>query len=139
MPSPSRMRYNLGWYEGTLAWECQPYKELLHEPTDTVLSSGSTLVNLGDVPERPKITITGSGSFGLLVNNEAFTLTDLTAEQGGAIIDCDACEALDYSGVTLITQQSAGEFPQLRTGATSLSWTGANITSVTIQRRQRWL
>ena len=133
-----KLSYNLDWFEGTLAWECQPYKELLHEPTDTLLSSGTTVKNLGDVPEHPLITVTGSGDFALTVNGEVFTVTGLTAQQGGAVIDCDACEVTTPAG-ELITVQSAGEFPVFSRGANAVSWTGAGITAVAIQRRQRWV
>ena len=133
-----KLSYNLGWFEGTLAWECQPYKELLHEPTDVLLSSGSALKNLGDVPERPLFTVTGSGDFALTVNGETFTITGITAEQGGAVIDCDACEVSTPAG-ELITIQSAGAFPELAPGVNSVSWTGSGITQVTALRRQRWL
>ncbi len=135
----NKLSYNLGWYEGTLAFECQPLKELLHEPTDVLLSSGSTLYNVGDVPEKPLFTVTGSGDFALTVNDEAFAVADITAEQGGCIIDCDTCEVLTYDGTTLMTGQSAGEFPVFKAGSNTISWTGASVTGVTVQRRQRWL
>lgn len=135
----NKISYHLDWYEGTLAWECQPYKELLHEPTQTLLSASNTLRNLGDVEEKPLITVAGSGDFALTVNGKVFTVTGITAEQGGCVIDSDACEVLTYDNTTLITAQSAGEFPVLTPGSNTISWTGASVTGVTVLRRQRWL
>ena len=134
----NKVSYNLGWYEGTLAWECQPLKEMLYEPTDTLLSSGTTLYNIGDAPEKPLITVTGSGDFALTVGSAVFTITGITAAQAGAVIDCDACEVLTPAG-DLITNQSAGEFPEFAVGSNTVSWTGASVTGVAALRRQRWV
>lgn len=135
----NKVSYHLEWYEGTLAWEVQPYKELLHEPTETLLSAGSTVVNLGDVKERPLITVTGSGDFAITVNGAVFAVSGITAEMGGCIIDSDACEVLTLDGTQLITNLSAGEFPLFRRGSNAVSWTGSGITNVTALRRQRWI
>ena len=58
----SKHSYNLDWWEGEVQFYCQPLKEKLQEETVTVTSSGTSVLNAGDVIAKPHIVATANAT-----------------------------------------------------------------------------
>lgn len=142
-----KLSRNLDKYVGEIQFYCQPLKEKLHEEKITVTSSGSTVMNTGDVICSPmfKVTVSGSGSgksISLTVSgngtpeSNTIAVTNLT---GGDVIwiDSDAMEVLNADKSALLTVNSAGHFPVMAPGANTI--TGSGWGSIEIERRERFL
>ena len=130
---------HLEWYEAQVQIYCQPLKELIHEP-EYAYVSGATLTNLGDTTEKPVLTLEGAyGDLAVSAGGKTLTITGLDQELGGCVIDSGANALLSYDKTLLLTNLTAGEFPALPVGASSIQLTGSHIGTVTIGRRQRWV
>ena len=95
------------------------------------------IVNRGNVESRPVMTIHGTGTVKLSINDvELFTLTMGTA--GYITIDSEQMEA--YKGDTLMNRSVSGDYDKLvlRQGTNKVSWTG-NVSKVVIQKYGRWI
>ena len=139
--------YNLDWWTGEVQFYCQPLKQLLQESKVTVTSSGTTVINSGDVECRPlyKVTVaSGKTSITLTTGwtddgvsmQRTIAVTGLT---GGSVyyIDCDVMEVYDANRTTLLTKKSSGSFPVMGQGANTVTFT--NIGSLEITKRERYL
>ena len=128
---------NLDWWVGEIQFYCQPLKELLNEPKVTISSSGSAVMNAGDVQSRPKITATANAtSLTITAGGNTLTVTGLTSGQK-YIIDSDIMEVTDNAETTILTQNSTGDFPMLEPGSNTI--TGSGWSSLEIDRRERFL
>lgn len=131
--------HNLDWWVGECQFYCQPEKELLREETVEITSSGSTVLNAGDMRAKPKITATASGtSMTITINGRTLTLTGLTSGKD-YVIDCKICEvSITESNVTTLkTKDSSGKFPYLEPGSNAV--TGSGWSKLVFDRRQRFL
>ena len=130
---------NLDWWEGEVQFYCQPLKEKLHSATAEVTSSGTAVLNTGDVNSRPKITATASGtSVTVAAGGNSLTVTGLTSGKN-YVIDSETMEvSLTESGTTtLLTKNSEGDFPVLKPGSNSV--TGSGWSKLVIDKRERFL
>ena len=130
---------NLDWWEGEIQFYCQPLKEKLQTETETVTTSGTDVINTGDVRSKPKITATASGtSMTVAAGDNSLTITGLTSGKE-YVIDSETMEvSLTESGTTtLLTANSSGDFPELDPGANSV--TGSGWSSLVIEKRERFL
>jgi len=130
---------NMDIWTGEVQFYCQPLKQLLADPMVTITSSGTSVVNRGDVTAKPvwKVTIgSNSTSINLAAGGKTLTVTGLTA--GNVIwIDSEIMEVWNADGTILMTQHSTGEFPVLLQGANSV--TGSGWSKIEIERRERFL
>ena len=134
-----RHSYNHDWWEGEVQFYCQPLKQLLLESTVQITSSGTSVVNSGDVNSRPKITATASGtSLTMTIGGKTLTLTGITSGKD-YVIDCDAMEVFitESNVTTLVTNKSVGDFPVLAPGSNTV--TGSGWSKLVIDRRERFL
>lgn len=130
---------NLDWWEGEVQFYCQPLKEKLHSETIEITSSGTAVMNTGDVISKPKITATASGtSLTVAAGGKSLTVTGLTSGKN-YVIDTEIMEvSLTESGTTtLLTKNSTGDFPVLAPGSNSV--TGSGWSKLVIDRRERFL
>ena len=130
---------NLDWWEGEVQFYCQPLKEKLHSETVTITSSGTAVMNTGDVVSKPKITATASGtSITVAAGGKSLTVTGLTSGKN-YVIDTEIMEvSITESGTTtLLTKDSTGDFPVLAPGSNNV--TGTGWSSLAIDRRERFL
>jgi len=120
----------------TVTFHVQPFKYST-ENDQTVTSSGSTVVNSGNVYSKPSITITGSGTINLSLNGtQIFTIT--MGAQTSVTINSETLEA--YSGEILMNRAVQGDYTNLilEPGNNTITWTGS-VTSIVIKNRSRWL
>lgn len=128
---------NLDWWVGEVQFYCQPLKENLTEDTVTVTSSGSAVMNTGDVESRPKITAKASGSsMTITIGGKSLTITGLTSGSE-YIIDSEIMEVTNANRTALLTKDSVGSFPMLVPGSNTI--TGSGWSKLVIDRRERFL
>ena len=128
---------NLDWWVGEVQFYCQPLKENLTEDTVTVTSSGSAVMNTGDVESRPKITAKASGSsMTITIGGKSLTITGLT-NGSEYIIDSEIMEVTNANRTALLTKDSVGSFPMLAPGSNTI--TGSGWSKLVIDRRERFL
>lgn len=128
---------NLDWWVGEAQFYCQPLKQLLTEVPVTITSSGSTVMNAGDVKSKPKITATASGtSMSITVGGKTLTISGLTSGND-YIIDSEIMEVCNADRSALLTENSTGEFPRLAPGSNTI--TGSGWSKLVIDRRERFL
>lgn len=128
---------NLDWWVGDVQFYCQPLKQLLFENTVTITSSGSTVMNTGDVESRPKITAKASGtSMTITANGKTLTISGLTSGNE-YIIDSEIMEVTNADRSALLTKDSLGDFTMLKPGSNTI--TGSGWSRLVIDRRERFL
>lgn len=129
--------HNMDKWDGEVQFYCQPFKQLLKEPKATITSSGSAVINYGDVACKPIWKVTPSGSSAsITANGKTITVTGLTS--GTVIwIDSDTMEVWNSDKSALLTKDSTGDFPVLKPGNNEI--TGSGWSSIEIERRERYL
>ena len=129
--------YNLDWWVGEVQFYCQPLKQLLTETPVEITTSGSAVMNTGDVNASPRIVAKASGTT-VVITAGGNTLT-LTGTVSGTsyIIDSETMEVTSADGTTILTKNSSGSFPILLPGNNSV--TGSGWSKLTIDRRERFL
>ena len=128
--------YNMDWWEGEVQFYCQPLKEKLQSDKVTITSSGSIVMNAGDVIARPFITLIASNSTVVItIGGNTLTITGLTVT-GIYDVDCETMEVWDYAP-NLRTRYSTGDFPLLNPGSNEV--TGSGWSSLVIEKRERFL
>ena len=133
----TKISRNMDRWAGTFQIYCEPLKELLNPATTEITSSGSTVLNAGDVKSRPKITATASGTSIVITKGvKTLTITGLTASNQ-YIIDCEAGMVTNAAGTENLTANSTGEFPVLDTGINTI--TGSGWSKLVFDRRERFL
>ena len=93
-----------------------------------------SLTNQTTAESLPIIKVTGTGTVVLTVNGTGITLTSLTSS---ITLDSELQEA--YTGLTTnMNSNMNGNFPVLKIGSNTISWTGT-VTKVEIDPKWRWL
>ena len=135
--SMNRHSKNTDYWTGEVQFYCEPMKELLNPTTTEITSSGSTVVNAGDVKSRPKITATASGtSMTITKGGKTLTITGLTSSNK-YIIDCEAGMVTNEAGTVNMTANSSGDFPVLDQGSNTI--TGSGWSKLVFDRREQFL
>ena len=127
---------NLDWWVGECQFYCQPLKELLTPKTDTVSPSG-TVINSGDVDEKPVFLVTCTGGTATLtIGDKSISVTENS--QGTVLrIDSDAMMVTNTDQTANWNKWAIGDYPVLKTGSNTIG--GSGWSTVTIQRRERFL
>ena len=129
--------HNLDWWTGEVQFYCQPLKQLLTDPAVTITTSGTDVINRGDVMAKPLIKLTASASSATVASGgNSITVTGLTS---GSVyyIDSDCQEVYNADRSEILTQKSTGPFPALACGSNSV--TGSGWSQLEIERRERFL
>lgn len=123
----------------TVNFRCKPFWYEADVPVKNIqAASGSTsgyvtMINPGNVPSEPVITVTGTGEITLFVD---MTIIELSGIDGEITIDSPLQEA--YSGVASMNNCMSGDFPIIPPGESMISWSG-NVTHLRIQPNWRHL
>lgn len=126
-----RASKHLDWYVGDVNFLCQPLKTAL-TPRVLMLTSGDTLVNGGDVSERPSFRVSGKGDFTLTAGGSTLSLDGLTES---VIVDC--LNQCIYTASGLYMGRVRGDYPALPVGASAITFTPGFAVSVV--RMERYL
>ena len=126
----------------TVTFTCMPFKYAYPEPAAiTVTTKGTIIQNPGTAPSRPRVKITGSGDFTVMIGTGAMWFEGVT--DGGVIVDSELMDVLSYDASTLANDKAGGQPWQIAPGANTISWSyesgGSNaVTAVEILPRWRW-
>ncbi|WP_267418854.1 phage tail domain-containing protein [Bacillus sp. GC_Bacil_1] len=108
-----------------------PFEYAILQPME--ITATTTLVNYGTKHSLPKITIYGSGSITVTINDVSFLIRNVNSS---VVIDSELKEA--YSNTTPMNSNMIGNFPTFSEGENTIKWTGT-VTSVQIDPRWRYL
>lgn len=114
-------------------FRCKPFWYADTVTPITLTASGGTIINPGNVPSEPVITVYGSGEITLMVG---MTIVELEGISGSITLDTPLMEA--YSGTTSLNGSMSGDFPTLTPGMNAISWSGA-VTRIEVQPNWRHL
>lgn len=137
-PPKFESRYYMG--EGLsfeVGFTVKPYKFLRNSPLKTLTSSGN-ITNPTRYPSLPLITVTGSGDITLTINGKQFSLKGVSSY---IRLDSAIMEAYQDTGGILVPQNTkvyTRDYPFLKPGANTISWTGT-VTKLEILPRWRTL
>lgn len=127
--------------QATVTLHVQPFKYSSVEALKTFNISGGTtsisVVNNGNYISKPIITIYGTGTINLSLNNLQMFVINL-GNAGSITIDTNLMEA--YNNGVLMNRQVTGNYDNfaLNVGTNTISWTGS-VTEIDIQNYSRWL
>lgn len=120
------------WYKFIVIFDCQPFARML-ENLDITLTAPGSIYNGGSYKSRPVITVYGTGSIDLTINNKVVHFTNVSEY---VTIDSDLMDC--YKNTALKNSDMIGDFPELLPGENTISWIGT-VTSVEITPNWRWL
>lgn len=129
----------------TLNMHVQPFKYSVDEPPiKWSNTNGTTIANIavrntGNIYSKPILTITGSGTVNVYINNTQILELALSAAGETIIIDVERMNATDTDG-NYLNRQVTGDYDNLifAVGSNSLRVTGT-LTSITIDKYSRWI
>ena len=130
----------LRYKEATVKMHMQPFKYSAEDNQKVFTTTGLTSIsirNSGNIYSRPVLTITGSGSIDLYLNDiQLFTINMGNYET----ITIDTNNMNAYNGNTLLNRNVTGSYDnfKLNIGNNTISWSGA-ITQIEIDNYSRWI
>lgn len=110
--------------EFPLSFRCQPFSYLLSGKETLQVTNGTTITNLGKLPAKPIIKITGTGSLVFSIGQTSFKFDSI----GGGEITIDTeLQECTMNGADY-TYYMEGDFPIIPTGESTVSMNGsANV------------
>ena len=131
----------LRFKEATVKMHVQPFKYSA-EDNQKVFSVDSNTTNIsirnsGNIYSRPVLTITGSGSIDLYLNDVQLFVINMDSYTS---ITIDTNNMNAYNGSILLNRNVTGSYDnfKLNVGNNTISWTGA-ITQIEIDNYSRWI
>ena len=131
----------LRFKEATVKMHVQPFKYSA-EDNQKVFSVDSNTTNIsirnsGNIYSRPVLTITGSGSIDLYLNDIQLFVINMESYTS---ITIDTNNMNAYNGNTLLNRNVTGSYDnfKLNIGNNTISWSGA-ITQIEIDNYSRWI
>lgn len=125
--------------KATIKFYVQPYKYLKNEDKvelDVTTHTSVEVINKGLEISKPIISLEGSGTVEIIVNNTNIFKYTFPNDETKVIIDSLEEEAY-YEGIYK-NRNMLGEFPKLSVGSNVISWTGT-LTKISIEPKSRWL
>lgn len=121
----------------TVTLHCQPYKLAYPAQSQTISGTSATLNNTGNAVSAPRLTINGSGTVTIRLDNQQ--IFSIVVPSGGITID--AAEMNAYAGNNLANRSVTGSYENFRLtpGSHTLSRSGGSVSSMTIQNVSRWI
>ncbi|MGX5629947.1 phage tail domain-containing protein [Bacillus thuringiensis] len=98
-----------------------------------VFTKAETILNPGTVESSPKVEIHGNGDVKVIVNDVVFQIKGV---KNVVTVDSELLEA--YTGTTPMNPNMIGEFPLLKVGENTITWTGI-VTKLIIEPRWRYV
>lgn len=128
------LRFNVA----KVTFRVQPFKYKKAEVAREATSDTQSVVvrNDGNYIAKPIITITGSGTIELSVNNNVVCTYTFPDADNTVVLDSEKQDA--YFGNTLKNRHMIGEFPIFEKGINAITWSGA-VESIRITKYSRWL
>jgi predicted phage tail component-like protein len=123
-----------------VSFHVQPFKYSAVERIKTInaeTEDSFRVLNSGNTVARPRITITGSGTINLSLNDHQMFIINL-GNEGYITIDTEEMNA--YKGSVLKNRLVTGNYDNfaLTLGMNVISWTG-DVDAVSIEKYSRWI
>lgn len=128
----------INFKKASVKFYVQPYKYLLNEAPFVLNITNETSIkvaNRGYEASKPIITLYGSGTIQLIINNNNVLSVDMD-DDGYITINSEEEEA--YCGATLKNRLMNGDFPILNSGVNIITWVG-KLTKIEVNPKSRWL
>ena len=127
----------------TVTFHVQPFKYSDDEKSKTYTSfdnNSVTINNRGNIYSRPTITIFGTGTINLSLNDNQLFVINLGNQATQITIDAEALEAYRETPETLMNRSVDGDYDNLRlkVGTNTISWSGS-VTKIVINNYSRWI
>ena len=121
----------------------QPFKYSSVDSTRTFTITNQTLLNItnnGNYISKPVITITGTGTINLSLNNEQLFVIDLGETSTQITLDIANMNAYNPTTNVFMNRSVTGDYNNfnLIVGKNTISWTGT-ITQIQIENYSRWI
>lgn len=124
------------FYTGKATFFVQPYKRALVDKDNMIALDGNNVQNNGNIESLPVISITGTGTVEVFVNNSIVCTLAFGEKERTLVIDAEAQECF-YNG-SLANRSMSGTFPTFSPGSSILTTTG-NVTQITYRKGERWI
>lgn len=127
----------------TVTFHVQPFKYSDDEKSKTYTSfdnNSVTINNRGNIYSRPTITIFGTGTINLSLNDNQLFVINLGSQAAQITIDAEQLEAYDEDTNVLMNRSVDGDYDNLRlkVGTNTISWSGS-VTKIVINNYSRWI
>lgn len=129
----------LRFKKAIVKFHTQPFKYLKNETIveQTITTQTSINVeNIGLEISKPIITLEGTGTIEISINNKTIFKYTFTDNETKVVIDSIEEEA--YLEGVYKNRNMLGEFPKFQVGENIITWTGT-ITKIKIEPKSRWL
>lgn len=129
----------LRFKKATIKFYTQPYKYKNNEAKKTLTITTQTSVkvnNVGLEESKPIIKLTGSGTVGISIAGVQIFNYTFPSNETEVVIDSLQEEA--YLNGIYKNRNMTGEFPILKPGENTISWTGT-LTKIEIEPKSRWI
>lgn len=127
----------------TVTFHIQPFKYSNVESLKSFAITSQTSINIrntGNYVSKPLITITGTGTINLSLNNEQLFVIDLGETSTQIALDIANMNAYNPTNNVFMNRSVTGNYDNfvLNVGLNTISWTGT-ITQITINNYSRWI
>ena len=109
--------------------------DLGYEPYGTTATE-LVVNNIGNYKSKPIITLKGTGTVELMLNDYSLFSYTFPDTEELVIIDSEKQDA--YFGTNLKNRNMSGEFPTLNIGTNKIKWTG-ELAKIKVLSKSRWL
>lgn len=123
--------------KGKVTLHTQPYKYAVSEQEVEWDGTNQLLQvnNQGNMAAAPLITVCGSGTINLSMDNKFICRLDMGSND---MMIMDSAELEAYDNTSLRNRDMIGDFLVLPPGGHEITWDG-NITALTVLQRSRWI
>ena len=127
----------------TVTMHIQPFKYSNVETTKTFTITNETSINIrnnGNYISKPVITLTGSGTINLSLNNEQLFVINLGDTSTQIALDINNMNAYNPTNDNYMNRSVTGNYDNfaLKVGTNTISWTGT-ISQIKIVNYSRWI
>lgn len=127
----------------TVKMHIQPFKYSNVEKIKSFTITNQTSINVrntGNYVSKPTITITGTGTINLSLNNEQLFVIDLGNTSTQIALDIANMNAYNPTNNVFMNRAVTGNYDNfvLNVGSNTISWTGT-ITQIQIENYSRWI
>lgn len=127
----------------TVKMHIQPFKYSNVEKIKSFTITNQTSINVrntGNYVSKPTITITGTGTINLSLNNEQLFVIDLGNTPTQIALDIANMNAYNPTNNVFMNRAVTGDYDNfvLNVGSNTISWTGT-ITQIQIENYSRWI
>lgn len=127
----------------TVTMHIQPFKYSNVETAKTFTITNETSLNIrnnGNYISKPVITITGTGTINLSLNNEQLFVINIGDTSTQIALDINNMNAYNPTNDNYMNRSVTGNYDNfaLKVGTNTISWTGT-ITQIQIENYSRWI